>query len=205
METKKKYRTKYKKNANANHYVDNVAFYNAIKELIEKRKEAEKLGLEKPKITNYIGDCIQKIAHHLSFCPNFIGYSFREDMVSDAILNSIKYFDNFDPDNWKNPHAYFTFIAFNAFIRRIEEEKEEQYIKYKSMERKSHQLHELGEDDFEVLDEDFKKRVLSGSEIYDNMSKFISEFEEKKKEKKRKLKEAKLLKNNLKLEIPIEN
>ena len=111
------------------HYVDNKKFLAAIVERKEQIKEAEGMGDPKPQITNYLGECILKISNHLSYRPNFINYTYKEEMISDGIENSLQYIDNFDPEKSKNPFAYFTQIIYYAFIRRIAKEKKQQKIK----------------------------------------------------------------------------
>jgi Sigma-70 region 2. len=64
-----------------------------------------------------------KIANHLSYRPNFINYTFRDDMISDGIENCLQYLDNFDPAKSSNPFAYFTQIIYYAFIRRIQKKR----------------------------------------------------------------------------------
>ena len=75
-----------------------------------------------------------KIAEHLSRKPNFINYSFRDEMISDGIENSIMYLDNFNPEKYNNPFAYFTQIIKFAFIRRIAKEKKILVIKQKTLQ-----------------------------------------------------------------------
>ena len=111
------------------HYVDNKKFLEAIVERKEQIKEAEGVGESKPQISNYLGECILKISNHLSYRPNFINYTYKEEMISDGIENSLQYIDNFDPEKSKNPFAYFTQIIYYAFIRRIAKEKKQQKIK----------------------------------------------------------------------------
>lgn len=115
----------------ANEYVNNASFLQALKEHKAKVKEAEEQGDPKPRASNYIGECILKIATHLSYKPNFINYTYREEMVSDGIENCLMYLDNFDPDKSSNPFAYFTQIIWYAFIRRIQKEKKQSTIKAK--------------------------------------------------------------------------
>ena len=85
----------------------------------------------KPDVTNYIGECFLKIANHLSYRPNFINYTYRDDMISDGIENCLQYMRNFNPEKSKNPFAYFTQIIYYAFIRRIQKEKKQMQIKSK--------------------------------------------------------------------------
>jgi hypothetical protein len=120
----------WKGNVVAN-YINNAEFLAAIKEYKLKIKEAEEAGFPKPQIPNYLGECILKIATHLSYKPNFINYSYKDDMILDGIENCINYFDNFDPDKSSNPFAYFTQIIYYAFLRRISKEKKHSYIKNK--------------------------------------------------------------------------
>ena len=117
------------------HYVNNKEFLEAIVERKLLLKEAEESDLPKPQVTNYLGECILKIANHLSYRPNFINYTYRDEMISDGIENSLQYIDNFDPEKSKNPFAYFTQIIYFAFIRRITKEKKQQKIKDRILRR----------------------------------------------------------------------
>ena len=113
------------------HYVDNKKFLEAMIEYRDRCQKAEKQNKKKPEVTNYIGECFLKIANHLSYRPNFINYTFRDDMISDGIENCLQYMNNFNPDKSKNPFAYFTQIIHYAFIRRIQKEKKQIQIKSK--------------------------------------------------------------------------
>ena len=70
---------------NNTHYVDNKKFLESLKEWRDKCQEAEEAGDERPQITNYIGECFLKIANGLSYKPNFINYTYRQEMISDCI------------------------------------------------------------------------------------------------------------------------
>ena len=113
------------------HYVDNKKFLEAMIEYRDKCEKAKNRNRKKPEFTNYIGECFLKIANHLSYRPNFINYTFRDDMISDGIENCLQYMDNFNPDKSNNPFAYFTQIIYYAFIRRIQKEKKQIQIKSK--------------------------------------------------------------------------
>ena len=117
-----------------NHYIDNEEFYQAMIEWKKVVKEAEEAGEGKPPVTDYIGECFMKIAEHLSYRPNFINYPFREEMVGDGIENCLMYCTNFDPEKSKNPFSYFTQIIYYAFLRRIQKEKKQTFIKYKAIQ-----------------------------------------------------------------------
>ena len=133
--------------AKSNHYVNNADFLVAIKEYKQLVKDAEDSGEPKPQVTNYLGECILKIATHLSYKPNFINYTYREEMISDGIENCLVYINNFDPEKSSNPFAYFTQIIYYAFIRRIQKEKKQTLIKGKI-------VMEMPFESFEVQDHD---------------------------------------------------
>ena len=117
------------------HYVNNKEFLQAMIEYKDKCEKAQKRGRKNPPVTNYIGSCFLKIANHLSYRPNFINYTFRDDMISDGIENCLQYLNNFNPKKSNNPFAYFTQIIYYAFIRRIQKEKKQSNIKYKMIEQ----------------------------------------------------------------------
>jgi hypothetical protein len=129
------------------HYVNNSDFCAALVEYRQKVQEAKLAGKEKPIVSNYIGECILKIATHLSYKPNFINYSYRDDMILDGIENCIQYIDNFDPTKSNNPFAYFTQIIYYAFLRRIQKEKKQAYIKGKMIQDMPFEAFELQDQD----------------------------------------------------------
>jgi DNA-directed RNA polymerase specialized sigma subunit len=133
-------RTKRVKN-----YINNKTLYesmivhrNALTESIMENKI-------KPQVSNYIGQSILLICNNLAKKPNFSGYTYKQEMISDGIIDCIAAVDNFDPERTSNPFAYFTQIAWNAFIRRIHKEKKQTYIKHKNFEN-SFLMNELWSD-----------------------------------------------------------
>ena len=123
------------KKAKGEHYVNNKEFLEAMVAWREKCAEAEQKGKEQPPVTNYIGECFLKIATHLSYRPNFINYTYRDEMISDGIENCLQYVANFNPEKSKNPFAYFTQIIYYAFLRRIQKEKKQTHVKNKMIEK----------------------------------------------------------------------
>jgi hypothetical protein len=116
------------------HYIDNSVFLQEITAYRNTVQDAIKNNIDKPQVPEYIGECFIKIANQLAFKSNFINYSFRDDMILDAIENCLTYIDNFDPAKSSNPFAYFTQITYYAFIRRIQKEKKNLQTKYKYIE-----------------------------------------------------------------------
>lgn len=123
-----------RKDKDSKHYIDNKEFLQSLIDFKKLVKKAERNSEERPQVPDYIGDCFIKIANHLAYKSNFINYSFREDMILDAIENCLIYMDNFDPKKSTNPFAYFTQITYYAFVRRIQKEKKHLQTKYRYIE-----------------------------------------------------------------------
>lgn len=176
----------------SNHYINNADFLKALIDYKSLCVQAEKKKKPEPPIPNYIGECFLKIAEHLSRKPNFISYSFRDEMICDGVENCLMYFRNFNPERSKNPFAYFTQIIYYAFLRRIAKEKKQLYVKYKATEQ------------FGVLDEAEMFEDENGNVkqflLYDNISEFIHTFEENKKLRKKKTK-AKGIENFIEADV----
>jgi hypothetical protein len=169
------------------HYINNPDFLQALIDF----KDRKSKNPNEP-IPNYIGECWMKIAEGLSHKPNFINYTHREEMIGDGIENCLMYFENFDTTKYKNPFAYFTQIIYYAFLRRIQKEKKQLYVKYKATEQ-------MG-----VLDESDTMELEGGGsrqfELYDNIAEFIETYElsqQKKKDEKKLTKKPKGIENFL--------
>ena len=120
--------------AKAKNYINNKTLYTSMVEHRTKLELAKREEKPKPQVSNYIGQSILLICNNLAKKPNFSGYTYKQDMISDGIIDCIAAVDNFNPDRTNNPFAYFTQIAWNAFIRRIHKEKKQTYIKHKNFE-----------------------------------------------------------------------
>jgi hypothetical protein len=163
-----------KKAPSNNNYVDNVKFYEAMKVYIYKCREAKEAGMERPVPNNYIGKCIMDIATNLARSHKFSRYIQKDEMIEDGIENCITYIDRFDPDKYRNPHAYFTQIVFFAFLRRIELEKKILYNKYKQIEQFN----------FESQLSGAVEQITYSDGAYENMEKYMRDYEEKQEKKK---------------------
>ena len=126
--------TKIKYKKKPEHYVNNKEFLQAM--ILYKRSvnKAKRTKIIKPSVPDYIGECFLKIANHLSYRPNFINYTYRDDMISDGIENCLQYLNNFNPRKSNNPFAYFTQIIYYAFVRRIQKEKKQVTIKHRMIQ-----------------------------------------------------------------------
>lgn len=172
------------------HYVDKAELYRNMVAYCEARdREKEEEGItrfnRKKNLLDefpYISESIVKIANHLSYLPNFSGYTYREDFVEDAILNCCEYVDNFNPNISKNPFAYFTQICWYAFIRRIMKEKKQSIVKGKL-------IMGMPYDEALMIDEDINKAVME--DTLRNTHTFVELAAEEDKKQKQKAEERK--------------
>lgn len=115
-------------------YINNRTLHEAMVAYKTALKEARENQIIEPVIPKYIGESILLICNNLAKKPNFSGYTYKQDMISDGIFDCVAAVDNFDPNKTNNPFGYFTQIAKNAFIRRIQKEKKQTYTKHKNFE-----------------------------------------------------------------------
>ena len=118
------------------HYVNNSNFSTEVVRYVEQVEHARKTDNEIPKVPDYIAQCFLRIAEGLSHKANFIRYTYREEMVMDAVENCLKAIGNYNLEaatrtGKPNAFAYFTQITWYAFLRRITKEKKQQEIKLK--------------------------------------------------------------------------
>ena len=118
------------------HYVNNAQFSQAVVDYVGKLEECRKDEISLPKVPDYIAQCFLRIAEGLSHKANFIRYTYREEMVMDAVENCLKAISNYNLEaatrtGKPNAFAYFTQITWFAFLRRITKEKKQQDIKLK--------------------------------------------------------------------------
>jgi hypothetical protein len=120
-EVKPKPKRRGRKKKNTAHYVNAKEFTADIKTYYDSGTDD---------IGNKLGESIYKIATGLSFAPNFINYSYKDDMIGDAIVKMFSALQSkkFNLDTGNNPFSYFTTIAFHAFINRIKKEKKQRQV-----------------------------------------------------------------------------
>ncbi len=118
------------------HYVNNATFSQAVVDYVSHVEKCKKEKESLPKVPDYIAQCFLRIAEGLSHKANFIRYTYREEMVMDAVENCLKAISNYNLEaatrtGKPNAFAYFTQITWFAFLRRITKEKKQQDIKLK--------------------------------------------------------------------------
>jgi len=122
------------------HYVNNADFSLAVVDYVTRVNEAKEKGDEIPIVPDYIAQCFLRIAEGLSHKANFIRYTYREEMVMDAVENCLKAINNYNlatatRTGKPNAFSYFTQISWYAFLRRIAKEKKQQEVKLKYLSK----------------------------------------------------------------------
>lgn len=75
------------------------------------------------RLTEELGKQIMMLANRFSRKANYVGYSFRNDMCSDAMLHLVYVALKFDESKGKNPFAFFTTIINHSFKGMLSGEK----------------------------------------------------------------------------------
>lgn len=161
------------------HYVNNKEFSEAVVEYVKTVREARDQGLQDPIVTDYIARCFLKISEGLSHKSNFVRYTYREEMVMDAVENCLNAIGNYNIEaatrkGKPNAFGYFTQICWFAFIRRIKKEKKQQDVKLKF-------LAESGIEEF-MVDPDEDPQVAKAVQSFvDNLRRRIDDVKDKDK------------------------
>jgi hypothetical protein len=116
------------------HYVNNKEFSQAVVDYCQTVEKAKTDSTPLPIVPDYIASCFLRISEGLSHKSNFIRYTYREEMVMDAVENCLRAIENYNIEaatrtGLPNAFAYFTQISWYAFLRRIAKEKKQQEIK----------------------------------------------------------------------------
>ena len=120
--------------ARAKRYINNRDFANAIAAWKTEKEAAVANGETIPIIPNYIAECFLKIVNRYGSRKNFSGYTYINDMKSEALEHCVKYADRFKIEKSENAFAYFTQVTYHAFIQFITKEKKQAKMKFGMME-----------------------------------------------------------------------
>lgn len=163
-----------------NHYLNNKKLLECIVEYTARRRVLEAEGKPKPPMPDYAGRCILLICERIGSRGNFRSYTYRDEMVGDAVMDCVNAFYNFDSDRFNNPFGYFSRVAWRAMIRKIFTEKRETYNKHKS-----YQISAINDTQYEVPEgyqDPRAHRVGSSTEIQisgqEGSNTVIREFED---------------------------
>lgn len=115
-------------------YVDNETLTKEIGDWARRVREQISKGEKPDKMTDYIAESVFMICNNMSYKSSFINYTYRDEMIGDAIENCILYLKNFDNEKNDNAFGYISTIVYYAFVRRIKKENRRhiehlQYIK----------------------------------------------------------------------------
>ncbi len=174
------------------HYVNNADFSQAVVDYVTIVEQAKKKKEQIPKVPDYVAQCFLRIAEGLSHKSNFIRYTYREEMVMDAVENCLKAISNYNLEaatrtGKPNAFAYFTQISWFAFLRRIAKEKKQQDVKMKYLTQSGIENfidNELGDTSSQQVVDAFIDTLRVRIDKVRNHDTEIKEFS--KKEKKRK-------------------
>lgn len=103
--------------------------YLSNKEMLSEVIHCKKDG----QISEKLGKMFVLLAERYSTKPNFSGYSYRDEMVANAILACCQNYTKFNEDKGSNPFAYFTQIIHNAFIQVLNKERRNQELRDKCL------------------------------------------------------------------------
>ena len=174
------------------HYVNNADFSQAVVDYVTLARTAKEANKPKPVVTDYIARCFLKISEGLSHKANFVRYTYREEMVMDAVENCLKAIENYNIDKATrtgkpNAFAYFTQIAWYAFLRRIEKEKKQQDIKLKYLSESGLELvvaEEIDNDQASRQTQAFVDELRERIDLVKDNDKDIKDYSKKVKKKR---------------------
>tara|TARA_A100001035_G_scaffold30876_1_gene20764 strand:+ start:2685 stop:3290 length:606 start_codon:yes stop_codon:yes gene_type:complete len=182
------------------HYVNNADFSQAVVDYVATVREAKQKNDILPVVPDYIAQCFLRIAEGLSHKSNFIRYTYREEMVMDAVENCLKAIENYDIDaatrtGKPNAFAYFTQITWYAFLRRISKEKKQQDIKLKYLTSSGIENfidNELGDDMSQQVVGAFVDTLRDRIDKVRNVDAEVKEFAKEEKKKRVKMADSNL-------------
>ena len=133
--------------------------------MLEELRRYKKTG----QMSERLGEMFLAIARRFTARSCFYGYSYRDDMVSEAVYRMVTQVDKFDPDHPSgNPFAYFTQIAYHQVLNVLKKEKKQVAIKDMTRERVWRQMSEeegipfvefeTGDDCFNPEEQDSSKK-----------------------------------------------
>lgn len=166
-----------------NNYVDKKELHDAIVEWLEQRKEDENAQM-----SEFIGDAIIKIA--TGFCKqyNYAGYTWNDEMIGDAIVNTVRYLHNYNPSKYDNPHAYISMCCESAAKGRLNKEEANLAVRYKYFV-----------DNFDIHDENFDAEM--SDDFMNDIQDKIGKHEKKRQARKEKRRKKQMNKGNNGLDI----
>ncbi len=87
-------------------------------------------------VSEKLGYIFLTIAKNLANKANFTGYTWKEEMIGEAVLTCIRYCKNFNPEKSNNGFGYITQICYNAFVSYIKKQNKHSEIKQTLYDKK---------------------------------------------------------------------
>ncbi len=131
---------------------------------------SKELGQITPKLAGMLKLLTERYSCH----PNFIGYSFREDMCGEALVNLSRNALLFNPEKSSNPFAFYTTAIYHSFLQYLNTEKRHRNIR-------DALLIEIGENpSFNYMEESKQHTGEDASEISEGLADLSKNIEEAK-------------------------
>ena len=117
-------------------YIDCEEFHQAATEYHFKLRKAQRDNVVLPRVPEVIGGYILQICRQVATKSCFNRYSYIDEMISDAVMNCTYGASMFNPNSpVSNALNYFTTIAIQSFLHRIDKEKKQNYIRHSNFVR----------------------------------------------------------------------
>src|ERR1035437_5361292 len=84
---------------------------------------------EKGKLSNELAKMLMMLTRKYAQRPCFSGYTYKEDMISEALANLCQNALKFNPEKSKNPFAFYTSCINNSFLQFLNVEKKHRRIR----------------------------------------------------------------------------
>lgn len=99
--------------------------YLTNKDFLAEIIECKKTG----KMSEKLGGMFLKLTKKYASKSCWAGYTYNDDMQSEAMIHICRGWLGFDPEKSNNPFAYFTSLIHNAFLQFLKKEKKVSHIK----------------------------------------------------------------------------
>src|SRR6185312_3786473 len=135
--------------ASKRNYIDNDKLDKELIQYVNQCNLAKSQGIVAhsdnwPRINDYLADSINKLVTHMSYNGSFISYTYKEEMIGNAIINVLKYLHTYDytrvgkEGQPRRAFAWLSMIVWRSFLQTIDEEKTQTYIKFKLIDEGSY-------------------------------------------------------------------
>lgn len=125
------------------------------------------------KISNELARMLMMLANRYASRPIFSNYTFRDDMIAEALADLCKNALKFKPERSDNPFAFYTSCIHNSFLGYLNMEKKHRRIR-------DQLLVEIGENPSYNFQEEYKASMSGAADSREEMSELKVNIEEAK-------------------------